>query len=354
MEEEAQQLDGGQVLEPLRHSETWYIIARSISDTPHMDMVEQESRQRRKDVRVIAEREFRSRLPEVAAAITPEVLSHEDWIVWQSGAAAICDGEMARHIGEGNHLDAIAMMEEAILLLCDVEDSEDEVRARLADLVGYYNRRAVKSIENGKTGYALAKKLLGRALALTARPMGAILSNQDARLRLRATTLNNLGCLYRRKGQGHAALKHLEMALKIEAEIVEPLEDPASTHLNLCAILSGLQQHKVAIKHARTAIDKILSQIGVEEDLLDMIPEGHTSQARNLMIGYHNMACCYEAALDAWAPAKALDSLDRAIIIGQKQFAKDPIVKSMLAHRKALSKVNSLPSIGNPRSVSLN
>jgi tetratricopeptide (TPR) repeat protein len=303
--------------------------------------VEQESRQRRTDVRAIAEREFRSRLPDAAAGRVPEALSREDWAVWQSGAAAMCDSEMARHASEGNHLDAIAMMEEAILLLCDVPEAEDEVRTRLADLVGYYNRRAVKSIESGKTGYALAKKLLGRALALTARPMGAILSNQDVRLRLRATTLNNLGCLYRRKGKGHAALKHLEMALKIEAEILEPLEDPASTHLNLCAILSGLRQHKVAIKHARAAIDKILSQIGVEEDLLDTIPEQHVSQARNLMIGYHNMACCYEAALDAWALAKALDSLDRAITIGERFFAKDPIMKAMLAHRKALGKVKT-------------
>ena len=324
-------------LEPLNHSAEWYLIARSISESTHTDIVEKESRQRRKDIRAISEREFRSRLPDALAQV-PEELSRADWAVWQGGAAAICDSEQARCTGEGNHLGAIAMMETAILLLCDVEEVEDEVRTRLADLVAYYNRRAVKCIENGKTGYALAKKLLGRALALTARPMAAILSNQDVRLRLRATTLNNLGCLYRRKGKGHAALKFVEMALKLEAEISGPLEDPASTHLNLCAILSGLRQHKVAIKHARTAIDNILSQIGVDQDLLDMIPDGHVSQVRNLMIGYHNMACCYEAAMDEWAAAKALDSLDRAIIIGERFFARDPIVDSLLAHRKALGK----------------
>lgn len=324
---------------PPKHSRNWYTIARAISDSPDIDIVEKESRQRRKDISVISEREFRARLPMGLADRVPEQLSREDWAVWRSGAAAICDAEHVRCNSEGDGLGAIAMMETAILLLCDVHDVDEEVRTRLTELVAYYNKRAVKSMETGKTGHALSKKLLGRALGLTARPMAALLPSQDARLRLRATTLNNLGCLYRRKGKAHAALKHLEMALKIEAEIVGPLDDPASTHLNLCAILSGLRQHKVAMKHARTAIAKILTKIGVEEDTLDTIPEEHVSHARNLMIGYHNMSCCHEAGLDAWAPAKALDSLDRAIVIGERFFGNDPILRSMVAHRKALDKV---------------
>lgn len=337
MEEDA--LESSARPEALRHGETWYLIARAISDSPDTNIVEKESRQRRKDIRAVSEHKFRCRLPNGLAEGMPKQLPRKDWDVWRGGAAAMCDSEQARCIGEGDFLGAAAMMETAILLLCDIDSVGDEVRTRLAELVAYYNKRAVKSMESGKNGYALAKKLLGRALGLTARPMASLLSGQDARLRLRATTLNNMGCLYRRKGKGHAALKHLEMALQIEAEIVEPLEDPASTHLNLCAVLSGLRQYKVAMKHARAAIDKILSQINVEEDSLDMIPEDHVSHARNLMIGYHNMSCCHESALDAWAPAKALDSMDRAILIGERFFAKDPILNSMLAHRETLSKV---------------
>jgi hypothetical protein len=54
-------------LGPLNHSAEWYLIARSISESTHTDIVEKESRQRRKDIRAISEREFRSRLPDALA-----------------------------------------------------------------------------------------------------------------------------------------------------------------------------------------------------------------------------------------------------------------------------------------------
>ena len=319
-----------------KHSKQWHTIARAISDSPDTDIVEKESRKRRKDISVISEQEFRARLP--AGLTMPEQLAREDWAVWRGGAAAICDAEYQGCLAEADGPGAIAMMETAILLLCDVHEVDEEVRTRLTELVAFCNKCAVKSMETGKQGHALSKKLLGRALRLTALSMATLLPSQDARLRLRATTLNNLGCLCRRKGKAHVALKHLEMALKIESEIVGPLDDPASTHLNLCAILSGLRQHKVAMKHARTAIDKILTKVGVAEDALDAIPKEATSHARNLMIGYHNMSCCHEASQDLWAGAKALDNLERAIVIGEAFFRSDPILKSMASHRKALIK----------------
>lgn len=56
----------------------------------------------------------------------------------------------------------------------------------------------------------------------------------------RAVTFNNLACYYRRQGKLHAALSHLQKALKIEARLSN-VENPADTHLNMCAVLSQVR-----------------------------------------------------------------------------------------------------------------
>jgi hypothetical protein len=49
----------------------------------------------------------------------------------------------------------------------------------------------------------------------------------EARKRLRALSLNNLGCFYRRRKKLHASLRHLEQALEIELSIHSPPIAPA-------------------------------------------------------------------------------------------------------------------------------
>jgi Tfp pilus assembly protein PilF len=58
-------------------------------------------------------------------------------------------------------------------------------------------------------------------------------------LRLRAVTLNNLGCYYKKKGRLRSALKCLGKALKIESRLKD-VKNPADTHLNICACQSQL------------------------------------------------------------------------------------------------------------------
>lgn len=69
----------------------------------------------------------------------------------------------------------------------------------------------------------------------------------------KAVTFNNLACYYRHRGQLRHALKYLHRALKIEGKL-QLTQNEADTHLNLCAILSELEQHRSALDHARSAL----------------------------------------------------------------------------------------------------
>jgi tetratricopeptide (TPR) repeat protein len=73
------------------------------------------------------------------------------------------------------------------------------------------------------------------------------------RQRLRAITLNNLGCLHKRRGAPQQALAPLHRALALE-EAGGQVHNCASTHLNICAALSALRRGKEALAHAERAI----------------------------------------------------------------------------------------------------
>merc|ERR1712093_545600 len=76
----------------------------------------------------------------------------------------------------------------------------------------------------------------------------------NLRLRMRAITLNNLGCLCKRRGKLASALNYLEKALKIEMT-TPGCDNPAGTHVNVCAVLSLQGRHQYASEHAQLALD---------------------------------------------------------------------------------------------------
>ena len=77
----------------------------------------------------------------------------------------------------------------------------------------------------------------------------------------KAATFNNLACYYRRQGKLHAALAYLQKSLKIESKLSN-VQNPADTHINVCAVLSQLGKHTAALEHAQTAL------ILLQEELL--------------------------------------------------------------------------------------
>ena len=74
---------------------------------------------------------------------------------------------------------------------------------------------------------------------------------------MKAITFNNFACLFRKTNKLRNALNYLEMALALEytclnendAEVSVGLRisNPCEIHLNICAILSQLGKHDLAL-----------------------------------------------------------------------------------------------------------
>lgn len=117
-----------------------------------------------------------------------------------------------------------------------------------------------------------------------------------------AMTFNNMACYYRRIGKMRAALNFLQKALTIEARLQRP-EVQADTHLNICAVLSQLNKHELALNHAMSAVillqemmlaKKLDPESYPYEDYNDEIdndapPELNKDRTAVLAIAYHNM-----------------------------------------------------------------
>merc|ERR1719454_1193992 len=89
--------------------------------------------------------------------------------------------------------------------------------------------------------------------------------NAESRLVLRAVTYNNLGCFYKSMNKLHTALQYLRKAQKIEERSKGKCQNPAGTHLNLCALLSQMGKHSDALTHAHAALT-LLEQEGPPQE----------------------------------------------------------------------------------------
>ena len=75
--------------------------------------------------------------------------------------------------------------------------------------------------------------------------------------RFRAVTYNNFACVFRRTKKLRSALSYLEKALEIEYNYLHfsdetvdeclQVSNPCDIHLNICAILSQMSKHELAL-----------------------------------------------------------------------------------------------------------
>lgn len=102
--------------------------------------------------------------------------------------------------------------------------------------------------------------------------------------RIRAITFNNLACLYRKTKKLRNALSYLEKALEIEYKCLNYppevshsnmrveesliISNPCEIHLNICAILSQMDKHDLALHHAMKALILIQDELGERIELL--------------------------------------------------------------------------------------
>ncbi len=121
---------------------------------------------------------------------------------------------------------------------------------------------------------------------------------------LKVPTYNNMACLYRKLNRPKSALVFLEQALTIEYRHLNSAstddvfnammikENPADTHLNLCAVLSLIGKHEIAYLHALKALTFLQSEIfeRKQENFTDPDLRPLTSRCAVLCIAYHNLA----------------------------------------------------------------
>jgi tetratricopeptide (TPR) repeat protein len=172
---------------------------------------------------------------------------------------------------------------------------------------------------------ARVAQLLRLADQLTKRPF----LPPDVSRRLRAVTLNNMGCFSRHRGRHHAALKYLHKALELELRD-GGLDggDPGATHLNLCATLSSLGRHQEAAEQAEMAVDSLFASLPRPADgSLSFLSHSAASvplecgdTASLLGVAYSNLASEHESMCNFEA---ALLSLENALDL-EDRFQLDP------------------------------
>lgn len=138
----------------------------------------------------------------------------------------------------------------------------------------------------------MATELLKKAEILTENEPGG-----------RAVTYNNLACFARQQGRLHAALAFLQKALRIE-ETLARVENPADTHLNLCAVLSQLGKHPEALQHGIAALTLLQDELFSDATAASSAAQ-KPDRVAVLAICYHNIGVEYEFLKDWEAAAQA-------------------------------------------------
>jgi tetratricopeptide (TPR) repeat protein len=125
------------------------------------------------------------------------------------------------------------------------------------------------------------------------------------RLKLIAITLNNLGCYFKKRKQPKVALHYLEQAMEIESQTEVENINLASSHLNICAVYSSLNNHKRALAHAKLAI----SLLEAEMNEGDFAYGKSVTLGTSLAIAYYNAGVeqeslsCYTEAMKNYEKA---------------------------------------------------
>lgn len=191
--------------------------------------------------------------------------------------------EFARLQAAGDHDAAVRCLEGVLRAeQATVQQMQDTVLSTLFERLAVgYNTLGMKHLKDGHTD--ISCKFFEKAEALT--DPANLHMNPESRLVLRAVTYNNMGCFYKSMSKLHTALQYLRKAQRIEERSRGKCQNPAGTHLNLCALLSQMGKHQEALQHAQCALK-----------LLEENPAGaHGSNSESLVcVAYFNMGAEFE------------------------------------------------------------
>ena len=216
------------------------------------------------------------------------------------------DEECANLQAEGQYLEALDYMERSLVLRRCLYGNESEEAIQACKLVvDTCNGLATAYLT--QDNFQMAMELIKKAEALS-----------EPYEFLRAVTYNNLACYYRRQNKLRTALKYLERALQLNTAHSDAV-NRASTHLNLCAVLSQLGRHAVALEQAQSALILLQEQL-FKQMVAPMGGAGGPSpgiadladKIAVLAIAYHNAGVeqeylrRFDAALESYTKAAEL------------------------------------------------
>merc|ERR1719335_894678 len=166
--------------------------------------------------------------------------------------------EFVRLQAAGDHDGAVRCLENVLRAeQATVQQMQDTVLSTLFERLAVgYNTLGMKHLKEGST--EISCRFFEKAEALT--DPANLHMNPESRLVLRAVTYNNMGCFYKSMSKLHTALQYLKKAQKIEERSNGKCQNPAGTHLNLCALLSQMGKHQEASQHAQCALQILEAQ----------------------------------------------------------------------------------------------
>jgi|TARA_B110000208_G_scaffold184763_1_gene238994 tetratricopeptide (TPR) repeat protein len=155
----------------------------------------------------------------------------------------------------GKHTVAVDLQARAVVCVRKLFGlSSQRIRNCCTKFVVLCNSCAMRLL--GRKAFDLAEELLVRASDMTVRN-GPLQRHADARIKLRAATMSNFGCYWKSRREYGRALTCLKKAAALEERALATsvdIDSPATTHLNLCSVLSALGRHAQARDHARVAL----------------------------------------------------------------------------------------------------
>lgn len=206
--------------------------------------------------------------------------------------------EFAQLQAAGDHEGAVRCLENVLRAeQATVKQMQDTVLSTLFERLAVgYNTLGMKHLKDGNT--EISCKFFEKAEALT--DPANLHMNSESRLVLRAVTYNNMGCFYKSMSKLHTALQYLRKAQKIEERSMGKCQNPAGTHLNLCALLSQMGKHQEALGHAQKAVQMLEGSPS---------PETGSNSESMMCVAYFNMGAEYEHMKKT---TEALYAYDRA------------------------------------------
>lgn len=155
----------------------------------------------------------------------------------------------------------------------------EEELTDLEAIVLRYNKVAIDYLrtENYKEAFVLLKKAENILFSDNKKSM-------PKRLKLISITYKSLSTYYKRHKKPLVALNYIQKSIKLDEEIGDDISNIASSHLNICALLSCIGKHEEALEHAKKATE--------------LLEEARMEKPENLRIMSSLVASHYNSAIE--------------------------------------------------------